>query len=56
MVSALNQRNCTPVPASRGDSQVNAADLQRAGVGGAQLDKQHGRVALAPWIMRASTS
>jgi hypothetical protein len=44
MDSALSHRTWTPVPASRGDGQVHAADLQRAGVGGAQLDKEHGRV------------
>ena len=44
MVSALSHRTITPVPASRGDGQVYAADLQRAGVGGAQLDKEHGLV------------
>jgi hypothetical protein len=43
MVSALSHRTWTPVPASRGDGQVHAADLQRAGVGGAQLDKEHVR-------------
>ena len=44
MVSALSHRTLTPVPASRGEGQVHAADLQRAGVGGAQLDKEHGWV------------
>ena len=43
-VRALSHRTWTPVPASQGDGQVHAADLQRAGVGGAQLDKEHGRV------------
>jgi hypothetical protein len=44
MVSALSHPTLTSVPASRGAGQVHAADLQRAGVGGAQLDKEHGRV------------
>ena len=44
MVSAHSHRTLTPVPASRGEGQVHAADLQRAGVGGAQLDKEHGWV------------
>jgi hypothetical protein len=44
MVSALSHRTLTPVPASRRDGQGHAADLQRAGVAGAQLEKEHGRV------------
>jgi hypothetical protein len=44
LVTALSHRTWTPAPASRGDGQVHAADLQRAGVGGAQPDKIHGRV------------